>query len=156
MRTLTSGEFFGEQALYFNTTRSMTVRAASDVICLALSREMIMQVIGNKLQDMTFRNIEKWALDKSGTLSKLSKIQIEKLLDNSVYSTFDKKTVLINKGDNVFSKIIVCVEGEIYNVFSPINNFSWMTENQSPSKDQSGEKTTYQTHPKTCSTSFLL
>lgn len=94
----------------------MTVRAASDVICLALSRDMILQVIGNKLQDMTFRNIEKWALDKSQKLSKLSKIQIEKILDNSVYATFEKKTVLIPKGDNIYSIILVCVEGEIYNV----------------------------------------
>ena len=47
IRTLTSGETFGEAALYGDEKRSATVKANSDkVICLALGQSTMIDVLG--------------------------------------------------------------------------------------------------------------
>lgn len=41
LRTMTRGEFFGEQALLYNMPRTATVTAVGSVKLLSLSREML-------------------------------------------------------------------------------------------------------------------
>ena len=51
------GDSFGELALYYNTVRDATVRAIDVVHCLALGRDALTNILGNKIQKITFRNI---------------------------------------------------------------------------------------------------
>lgn len=70
---LTKSDCFGEQSLYYNTVRQMSVKAESDMTCLILSRETIAKVLGDQIFIVTFRNFIKWAFDKSAYLSRLQK-----------------------------------------------------------------------------------
>ena len=47
VRKLYKGDSFGEQALYYNTVRQMTVRAEDDVKCLALGRDTLTRILGD-------------------------------------------------------------------------------------------------------------
>ena len=81
VRQMKKNESFGEQALYFDQGRSMTIRAATEVKCLALGREQISKVLGDKVQAIAFRNVQQWAIEKCDVLKNLTKMQIEKLLE---------------------------------------------------------------------------
>jgi cGMP-dependent protein kinase len=55
MKRLKEGDTFGEKALYENSVRIMTAMAESElVICLALGRETIIRIFGDKLQIILF------------------------------------------------------------------------------------------------------
>jgi len=47
VRKLYKGDSFGEQALYYNTVRQMTVRAEDEVKCLALGRDTLTKILGD-------------------------------------------------------------------------------------------------------------
>ena len=53
------GSLFGEQALYYNTIRQMTVKAEEDVVCLVLGRETLAKILGDRIFIVTFRNFIK-------------------------------------------------------------------------------------------------
>lgn len=53
-----------------------------EVRCLALSRDDITRILGDKIQVIMYNNTQKWALERNEILKKLTKIQIEKILLN--------------------------------------------------------------------------
>ena len=82
VRTLTAGQTFGEAALllYKEEKRGATVQAKSEqVICLALGQQTLKDTLGNQLQEIFFKNKQKWALrnDKNG--QHFSDLQIQKI-----------------------------------------------------------------------------
>eukprot|EP01017_Pseudomicrothorax_dubius_P018366 TRINITY_DN2034_c0_g3_i3.p1 TRINITY_DN2034_c0_g3~~TRINITY_DN2034_c0_g3_i3.p1 ORF type:complete len:734 (-),score=140.48 TRINITY_DN2034_c0_g3_i3:35-2236(-) len=81
-RRLQSKETFGEQALYFKTVRQRSVKALDKVTLLAIGADTVRNVLGNEIQEIAYRNLKLWAIERQPTLSRLSRIQIEKLLEN--------------------------------------------------------------------------
>ena len=81
VRKLQAGDTFGEQCLFKKFKRACTVKAHEDVTCLALSRNSINKSLGEKMEIIRYRNIIKWAFDKSPRLVLLTKLQKEKFLD---------------------------------------------------------------------------
>jgi len=69
-----SGEYFGELALFYKTTRTCTVQAIDEVICLSLGQEMVESIFGNQLQEITFKEQIRWSLEKDKYLQKLTKL----------------------------------------------------------------------------------
>jgi len=57
IRKLSKGDSFGEQALYYNTVRQMSVRAEDEVKCLALGRDTLTKILGDQVHAVTFRNL---------------------------------------------------------------------------------------------------
>lgn len=112
IRKLKKGDSFGELALYYNTVRDATVRAIDSVHCLALGRESLTNILGDKIQKITFRNIKKWAFDRCDLLNKLTNIQREKLIEAFEISPF-------LKGDKIFEinkpcdKLVILMEGGV-------------------------------------------
>lgn len=51
-----------------------------EVKCLALGRDDITRILGDKIQSIMYNNSIKWAFESNPILSKLTKIQIEKIL----------------------------------------------------------------------------
>jgi cAMP-binding proteins - catabolite gene activator and regulatory subunit of cAMP-dependent protein kinases len=116
IRKMYKGDSFGEQALYYNTTRGATVKALDNVICLALGRDTITKILGDQVQIVTFRNVQKWALEKSEPLSKLTKIQVEKIVDSMKISNYKAGDIVCKKGTPCSAKLIIAIEGNVKKV----------------------------------------
>ena len=98
VRKLFKGDSFGEQALYYNTVRQMTVKAEDEVKCLALGRDTLTKILGDQVHVVTFRNLQKWAFEKNPLLSKLNKTQVEKILDVMKISSYKAGDIILKKG----------------------------------------------------------
>ena len=124
MTKLEKTDSFGEQALFYNTVRQMTVKAEEDMTCLILGRETLSKVLGDQIFVVTFRNFMKWAIEKSTHLSKLNKEQVEKILDLMKINSYKSGNVVIKKNtENVNNqKLIIVIEGALkkYKNINPI------------------------------------
>jgi len=113
---MNEGETFGEQALYAKATRQFSIRAADDeVICLALSRDTLTQILGDKIQLIIYRNYIKWAFDTSKTLKELTKLQREKLIEYMSINQYNANQVLVNANEPC-SKLICVLDGRLSTV----------------------------------------
>jgi cGMP-dependent protein kinase len=80
VRKMFKGDFFGEQALLYNSTRTATVVAAETSKCLGLNREDLKVALGESLEQIIYKNSFRIAVDKNPLLQKLTKIQTESLM----------------------------------------------------------------------------
>ncbi|KAM3137532.1 hypothetical protein pb186bvf_010322 [Paramecium bursaria] len=113
LRTMVSGDSFGEQALYQNSFRGATVKAVKeDVVCLALARDDLTRILGDKIQTIMYNNSLKWAFEKHPELKKLTKLQIEKIVSSMVLIQKKQNEVLISQGAPI-QFLIVVLEGAI-------------------------------------------
>ena len=80
MRKVSKGDSFGEQSLYYNTMRQLSIKADDEVICLVLGRDTLNRILSDKIYDITFKNFIKWAFEKNPVLSKLNKTQSDKVI----------------------------------------------------------------------------
>jgi len=111
VRELTKGTTFGESALYANSNRSLTVKAASDKAeVLALGRDNLQQILGSKIETAIYRNYQKWGLQRDPILNSLSEISKERILEQFEQVNTPAGQVILNK-DDIVDKIIVCVQG---------------------------------------------
>jgi cGMP-dependent protein kinase len=77
VRTMTKGDYFGEQALLYNCLRTATIEAVSTVICVSIDRESLSNALGSQLQQVIYKNSIKIAIEKSVFLGSLTEDQIE-------------------------------------------------------------------------------
>ena len=118
VRELNEGDTFGEAALLeFNNVRQMSVKAVTEVVCLALGRETLINILGDKVQNIACRNILKWSFEKDPLLSKLTQVQKEKVFENMKNINAKQGTVVLKKGDKC-NKIFVPIDGNLIEVFS--------------------------------------
>lgn len=80
VRKVSKGDSFGEQSLYYNTMRQLSIKADDEVICLVLGRDTLNRILSDKIYDITFKNFIKWAFEKNPVLSKLNKTQSDKVI----------------------------------------------------------------------------
>lgn len=113
IRKLTKGDSFGEQSLYYNTMRQLTIKADDEVTCLVLGRDTLNRVLNDKIYDVTFKNFIKWAFEKNPLISKLSKAQTDKVIDAMKISSFKANEPIFRKGVSGFQKIVVIIEGSL-------------------------------------------
>jgi len=73
LRKLGKGDSFGEQSLYYNTMRQLTIKADDEVTCLVLGRDTLNRILGDKVYEVTFKNFIRWAFEKNSILNKLNK-----------------------------------------------------------------------------------
>ena len=115
IRKLSKGDSFGEQALYINTKRGASVLAEDEVKCWALGRDTLNNILGDKIQKIIYRNIQKWAFDKSTLLQKLTNIQKQKVIDHMTIKNFKAGTIILNKGE-LCNMIFIVIEGALKKV----------------------------------------
>ncbi|CAK67909.1 unnamed protein product (macronuclear) [Paramecium tetraurelia] len=111
MKKLHKGDTFGEQSLFYNTMRQMSVMAEDDVTCLVVGRDALTKLLGDQIHIVTFRNLLKWAFEKNALLQKLTKTQIEKTINQLKLTLYRAGDIIMKKGTSVQQKIIVVVEG---------------------------------------------
>ena len=109
---MSKGDSFGEQALYYKSVRSCSVRAINEVQCLALGREMAQKILGDQIQVITFKNLMKWGLEKNKRLSKLSGMQMERIIECAIVRKHSPKDIVYKK-NTVCDKLIIVLEGDI-------------------------------------------
>lgn len=68
-------------------------------------------MLGDQVQIITFKNIQKWALDKDLVLNQLTKLQTEKLVDNMKVTNYKAGSVIYARGSSCAQKIIIIIEG---------------------------------------------
>lgn len=112
IRKLKKGDSFGELALYYKTVRDATVRAIDCVHCLALGRDALTNILGSKIQRITFRNIKKWAFDRNELLNQLTSIQKEKVMEAFEIKPFGKDSVVFKAGKPC-DKMVILIDGSV-------------------------------------------
>ncbi|KAL4507522.1 hypothetical protein ABPG73_012210 [Tetrahymena malaccensis] len=114
VRTLQGGDSFGETALLQGVhKRAMTVKAQTDVKCLALGRDVLTRILGDQVEVIIYKNISKWSLERLEGYQGFTKSQKEKLLDNIQINHHKDGEVVIQQGTPVKNAIIILLEGQI-------------------------------------------
>ena len=80
IRRLGRGEFFGEMALLYDSPRTATVTAVSEVKCVSLGREELKHLLGNELQQIIYRNGQRVSIEQNETLKSLNHEQTEAII----------------------------------------------------------------------------
>lgn len=112
---MTKGDSFGEQALYYKTVRSCSVKAETEVKCLALGRDVLTQLLGDQIQVIVYKNTMRWAFEKNRKLMKLTLTQIEKIIEQMQLLQLKKDDIVFSKGEKC-NKFIIILEGNLRNV----------------------------------------
>ncbi len=74
---------------------------------------MMLKILGDGIQVIILRNTQRWAIQKSEIFSKLTTIQIEKMLDQIKLHNYKAKDLLIKAGTVGCLKIFIVIEGMI-------------------------------------------
>lgn len=113
IRQMHKGDFFGEQALLYNSVRTATIAAKTDLKCVAIGRERLTKVLGSQLQHIIYQNTKRISMEKSETLSGLSPIQMNKAIDFLEVKVFKKGQQVIPPGTAKGSKLYIVLKGSL-------------------------------------------
>ena len=113
IRKLWPGEFFGEQALLYNTQRTATVIAIGKVTVLSLGRDDLTTAFGTHLQQIIYRNSQRISIEKSKVLKILTKSQIEAIIDRMEIGSYKPGQIVIGRGSPKGMKIYIILKGNI-------------------------------------------
>ena len=113
IREMTRGDFFGEQALLYNSVRTASIIAVNDVKCVAIGRDRLTKVLGSQLQQIIYQNSKRMALDKSEILCKLDSDQSTRLISNLVLQSYPKGSVVIPAGTEKGAKLFMVLKGKL-------------------------------------------
>ena len=113
IRKLGPGDFFGEQALLYNTQRTATVSALGKITLLSLGREDLVTALGSHLQQIIYRNSQRIAIEKSKALKALTKSQIEAAINQMKIQTYQAGQVVIGRGSRKGRSIFIVLKGAI-------------------------------------------
>ncbi|CAD8053971.1 unnamed protein product [Paramecium primaurelia] len=112
-RVMKEGESLGEQALYQNSVRGATAKAIKeDVTVLALARDDLTRILGDKIQLIMYSNLQRWAFERQVVLSKLTKLQVEIIVSNMQQKQKKSEEIIIEKGQ-ACREIIIILQGSI-------------------------------------------
>jgi cGMP-dependent protein kinase len=113
IRQMFAGDFFGEQALLYNSVRTATITAVTEVKCIAIGRERLGKVLGNQLQHILYQNTKRIALEKSEVLRNLSSGQMAKVVNALLVQVYKKGSVIVPAGIIKGSKMWVILKGKV-------------------------------------------
>jgi cGMP-dependent protein kinase len=113
IRKLANKDYFGESAILFETRRSLSVIAHTNIQCYLISKEILIESLGEDYKQIILQSITKGAFEKNVYMTLL-------MLDTyfaKVYSCFEIKfyqnnTIVLNKDDHN-KKVIIVLEGNL-------------------------------------------
>jgi cGMP-dependent protein kinase len=112
-RQLGAGDFFGEQALLYKTTRTASVDAIDKVSLLSLKADDMVNLLGSQLESVIYKNSLRIAMEKSPVLSKLNKEQNELVVNSITIFTLASGKTALKKGKGKADIILIVLKGEI-------------------------------------------
>lgn len=112
--SVAEGAFFGENALLESTKakRSATIAARTDVVCLSLPRQLLMEIFGQDVQSISLTNFARAALRKSPIFSKFTRTQQERIYNEMKITSIEQGVNLFEKNQDYF-KVILFLEGSL-------------------------------------------
>ncbi|OMJ89801.1 hypothetical protein SteCoe_7976 [Stentor coeruleus] len=113
IKTMEKGDYFGEQALLYNSVRTATITAAENTKCLTIGRTELTKLFGTSLQLIIHKNSQRIAFDKNVYLKKLTKTQFEKLLNCSEIKELSEGEKVIFAGTRKGDNVVVVIKGEL-------------------------------------------
>lgn len=129
IRRMRRGEFFGEQALIYDTIRTATVTALTHVKCASIGREMLTNVLGAQLETVIYRNSLKIALEASDYLGRLNTEQIEMLVSTADLKPISQGKVIATTGICPGRNLYVLLKGKVRGPL-PLNKFEILGESE--------------------------
>ncbi|CAG9333323.1 PKG_5 [Blepharisma stoltei] len=113
VRQLGKGDFFGEQALLYNSLRTATIVSNTKVGVLSLCREDLISVLGDQLQLIIYKNSQRIAIESSPHLKDLTKNQEEAVIQKMKVVSYQNGEIIINKGMPKGHKLWLVVKGAV-------------------------------------------
>ena len=113
LRRMSRGDFFGEQALLYNTERTATVTATTATQLLSLGRDHLVHLLGDQLQHIIYKNSQRMALEKSPYFASLTKQQIDGIIEKMRVFSVPKDAEVINFGRDKGDMLWVLLNGEL-------------------------------------------
>ena len=113
IREMGRGDFFGEQALLYNSVRTASIIAITDVKCVAIGRDRLTKVLGTHLQQIIYQNSKRMALDRSEVLCKLDSEQSARLIANLRVESYSKGKIVIPARFSKGAKLFVVLKGKL-------------------------------------------
>ena len=112
-REIHKGDYFGEQALLYQTLHKTTIIAATDLVLLSISRKSLVEVLGSTLDQILYRNTQKQAFEKNEILRSLSLPQREAIIDKAKVKKYRNGEIVVFKGFEKIKKLFIIVYGKI-------------------------------------------
>ena len=123
IRRMSKGEFFGEQALLYNSTRTATISTVDEVKVLSIARDQLMEVLGNNLQQILYRNSQLIAIERSSVLKNLFPEQRDKFIDACKIVNYSSGDIVIPKSTPKNQKIWILLKGKVSAGSKTVNVF---------------------------------
>lgn len=136
-RHLVKGQYFGEQALLYDTPRTATVIAGSDVKVLSIAREALMIILGERYEYILYHNTQLIAIDKSSVLKSLSSSQVSILLKCMRFVKYKAGEVVIKRGSQKCEKLVMVLKGSIRGPINEMVVYSCIGDKEVANKDRS-------------------
>ena len=111
IKKFTKGEYFGDQALIYNSPRTATCQAVTQVVCLSIDRASLNSALGSQLQQIIFKNSQSIIINHDSFLKKLSEIQASKLIDSMIIEIYKQNEVIISKDSRKCDQILMILKG---------------------------------------------
>ena len=112
-REIHKGDYFGEQALLYQTLHKTTIIAATDLVLLSISRKSLTDVLGSSLDQILYRNTQKLAFEKNEILRSLSLPQREAIIDKAKVKKYRNGEIVVFKGFEKTRKFFVVLHGRL-------------------------------------------
>jgi cGMP-dependent protein kinase len=115
IRVLKQGEIFGQKAILTDNKRTLDVVARTDCVLYSLSEEFFRHHLGEHYKDVLYANFIETAFLNSKNFNTIYPKLLVKVFSSFQVISYEKNDVIFKKGENISNKLIICLEGNIYN-----------------------------------------
>jgi cGMP-dependent protein kinase 1 len=130
IRKFGKGEYFGEQALIYNTPRTASCIAITQVKCLSVDRDSLVTALGEQLQVIIFKNSQSIAIERDSMLKKLALIQRDKLIADMTIKQVKDTEIIIEEGRKKAELLVMVLKGKLKQADAVFEKFSCIGANE--------------------------
>ena len=115
IKTLTSGEYFGEKEILMDIKKNYNIITKSDCLCYSISIRSLKKIFGIQFRNFIFYNFMKSAFDCSKLFQNMNIFYIEKIFKFFNIINLDKDNVAFPIGHKKNSKFVIIIDGNLIN-----------------------------------------
>ena len=115
IKTLASGDNFGEKEILMDIKRNYNIITISDCFCYSISIRSLKKIFGSQFRDFIFYNFMKSAFDCSKLFQNMSIFYIEEIFKFFNIINLDKDNVAFPIGHKKSSKFVIIIDGNLIN-----------------------------------------
>ena len=115
VRTLKTGDNFGERSILVDSTRSLDCIAKSDCVCYSVTTSILKSMLGNNFRSLLYLNFIKSSFNRSQIFGKFNVHLLDKVKDLFRSINLKKDECAYKKGYIKSKKIVVVIDGNLIN-----------------------------------------